>query len=161
MWALSQPTSVPPLPLLCDSILHHHITGQPNQEQAARAGMINAALKQSPSSPSDGWPSLGKPHLGCIFRKPACNVQKGASRQTSLHAAGASQAGREAQVCAAARMGGFLCVSSPGLRGASYPLAMCGCILQAELLDGVKCVWWQVSKPGSRQQAPGLLTCVA
>ena len=55
----------------------------------------------------------------------------------------------------------FVSVSSPGLHGASYPLAVCGCILQVELVDGVECAWWQVSKPGSQQQAPGLLTCVA
>lgn len=170
MWALSQPASVPPLPLLSDPILHHHIAGQPNQEQAMRAGMISAGSKQSASSPLDGLAFLEKPHLGCIFRKPACCVQRGASRQTSLHAAGSSQAGREAQTYPVDKsvllQGGegtedFVCVSSPGLHGASYPLAACRCIVQAELLDGVKCAWWQVSKPGSRQQAPGLLTRVA
>ena len=58
-------------------------------------------------------------------------------------------------------MKGFVCASSLGLHGPSYPLAACGCVLQAGLPDGVECAWWQVSRPGSRQQAPGLLTRVA
>lgn len=118
----------------------------------------------------DGLAFLRKPHLGCIFRKSARSVQRGASRRTSPHAAGASQAGREAQTYPADKSvllqggqgaEGFERVSSPGLHGTSYPLAVCGCILQAVLLDGVGCAWWQVSKPGSQQQAPGLLTRVA
>lgn len=121
----------------------------------------------------DGLAFLGKLHLGCIFGKAAHCVQRGASRLTSLHAAGASQAGREAQaypvdkpVLSVLLQGeeeteSFVCASFSGLCGASCPLAACRRILQAKLLDGVECAWWQISKPGSQQPAPGLLTCVA
>lgn len=78
---------------------------------------------------------LGKPHLDCIFRKPACCDQREASRWTSPHFQDIPGRGRWTNlsflyVCATTvrgRDGGF-CFSFSGVYSASYALAACGYI---------------------------------
>lgn len=128
MWAVSQPASVPLLNFLSRSVLHHCIAEQPNYKQAVRAGIISSGSKYSLGSPLDGLAFLGKPHLDCIFRKPACCVQRETSRWTSPHFQDIP--GRRKwtnlsflYICATAVRGrdGGLCVSCPGLHGAFLP----------------------------------------
>lgn len=66
-------------------------------KQAVRAGIISSGSKYSLGSPLDGFAFLGKPHLDCIFRNPACCVFREKQAGGPLHISRIFQAGKDGQ----------------------------------------------------------------